>query len=120
MKGFGDFGMMGKGNMKGKGKGGKKAMFAMMHGATSMSDLPRERITQVPVTGEVLEWKGKYGWVKPHIPIEHEKVDPKKEGKLFVSKKDLVGVEKLEQGAQVTFQVYSDPSGLGVEEVSLF
>merc|ERR1711874_931673 len=66
---------------KGKGKGKGKSF-------PSGADLPRQRITQVPVTGEVLEWKGKFGWVKPHTPIEHA-LAAKRGGKLFLSNKDI-------------------------------
>merc|ERR1719401_291266 len=31
-------------------------------------DLPRERVTDIPVNGEVLEWKGKYGWLTTSEP----------------------------------------------------
>ncbi|CAE8651740.1 unnamed protein product [Polarella glacialis] len=81
-------GFAAKGMDKGKGKG------KMGKGHT----LPRQRVTDDPVTGEVVEWKGKYGWVMPSAPIEHEKAS-KHEGKIFVSKSDLVGVEELTVGS---------------------
>ncbi|CAE8616297.1 unnamed protein product, partial [Polarella glacialis] len=103
-KGFmGGFAAKGMDKGKGKGKMGK--------GHT----LPRQRVTDDPVTGEVVEWKGKYGWVMPSAPIEHEKAS-KHEGKIFVSKSDLVGVEELTVGSLCQFHVFTDASGLGAEE----
>eukprot|EP00441_Pelagodinium_beii_P031915 CAMPEP_0197626476 /NCGR_PEP_ID=MMETSP1338-20131121/5428_1 /TAXON_ID=43686 ORGANISM="Pelagodinium beii, Strain RCC1491" /NCGR_SAMPLE_ID=MMETSP1338 /ASSEMBLY_ACC=CAM_ASM_000754 /LENGTH=170 /DNA_ID=CAMNT_0043197017 /DNA_START=61 /DNA_END=573 /DNA_ORIENTATION=- len=98
-------GMMG--DMKGKGKGKSK---------TPGHKLPRERITEAPVIGEVIEWKGKYGWLQPSEPIQHEKAG-KREGKIFVGKDDIVGGSELEAGKLVQFHVFSDPAGLGAEEV---
>merc|ERR1719473_306040 len=99
--------MMGfKGDFKGKGKGkGKKPGYT----------LPRERITEAPVIGEVIEWKGKYGWVKPSEPIQHEKAS-KRDGKIFVSQTDLVGATELTPGKLCQFHVFADPAGLGGEE----
>jgi len=83
-------------------------------------DLPRERITkELPVTGEVLEWKGNMGWVKPHADIDHE-MAKKHSQRVFVSKKDLQGCTELAQGQQVQFHVYTDSSGIGGEEVTPF
>lgn len=65
-------------SMKGKGKGKRWP---------SGPHLARERISTEPVTGEVLEWKGsastavgvgmpgKYGWIKPTVPIDHPMAD---------------------------------------------
>lgn len=53
-------GFKGKGFGKGKGKGKR---------GPSGPDLPRTRITTEPVTGEVEAWKGKYGFIKPTVPV---------------------------------------------------
>uniref|UniRef100_A0A7S2QGQ7 Uncharacterized protein n=1 Tax=Zooxanthella nutricula TaxID=1333877 RepID=A0A7S2QGQ7_9DINO len=91
---------------KGKGKGKRP----------SGPGLPRTRITEEPVTGEVLEWKGKYGWIQPTVPVEHE-LAQRREGKIYVSMSDLVGgVEELTVGSLCQFHVFTDPSGLGAEE----
>ncbi|CAL1166750.1 unnamed protein product [Cladocopium goreaui] len=100
-------GMKGKGKGKGKGKNTSRGK-----GHT----LPRERVSETPMIGEVLEWKGKYGWIKPQEPIEHEKAS-RHGGKLFVSQADLVGVTELSSGRLVQFQLFEDSSGLGAEEV---
>ncbi|CAE7853400.1 BSU1 [Symbiodinium sp. KB8] len=52
--------------------------------------LPRTRVTENPVLGEVLEWKGKYGWIRPSEQVQHAQAD-RREGKIFVSQQDLVG-----------------------------
>ncbi|CAE8604524.1 unnamed protein product [Polarella glacialis] len=100
-------GFMGGFDAKGKGKGKGK----MGKGHT----LPRTRLTDSPMTGQVIEWKGKYGWVMPTVPIEHEKAT-KHDGKIFISMSDLVGVEELTEGSLCQFHVFEDASGLGAEE----
>mmetsp|Transcript_53903 Transcript_53903/g.136897 ORF Transcript_53903/g.136897 Transcript_53903/m.136897 type:complete len:187 (-) Transcript_53903:65-625(-) len=99
----------GKGKDKGKGKGkGKRG--------PSGPTLPRQRVTTEPVTGEVLEWKGKYGWIQPTVPVEHEAA-AKRNGNIYVSMSDLVGgLTALTPGSLCQFHVFSDPSGLGAEE----
>mmetsp|Transcript_3604 Transcript_3604/g.8376 ORF Transcript_3604/g.8376 Transcript_3604/m.8376 type:complete len:208 (-) Transcript_3604:146-769(-) len=98
-----------KGKDKGKGKGKRK-------GPTGPNQ-PRTRITEAPVTGEVLEWKGKYGWVQPTVPIEHPMAQ-KHGGRIYVSMSDLQGgLEQLTAGTICQFHVFSDASGLGCEEV---
>lgn len=79
-------------------------------------DLPRERITQMPITGEIVDWKGKFGWIKPHEQIVH-KVGSKNKGNVYVHSKDVADGKTLEKGATVQFQAYADSSGLGAEEV---
>merc|ERR1719512_498273 len=94
---------------KGKGKKGPRG--------PSGPNLPRERITKEQVTGEVVEWKGKYGFVKPTVPVEHPKAEARG-GKIYVSMSDLVGgASELTPGTLCQFHVYSDSSGLGAEEV---
>lgn len=106
---------MGKGMaMMGMGKGMGKGMFKGKTKRPSGDNLPRERITQVPVTGDILEWKEKFGWVKPHAPIEHAMAG-KNKGKIFLSHKDFTGSDPA-VGSTVQFQVYADASGLGAEE----
>jgi len=96
-----------KGMSKGKGKGKPRP---------SGPNLPRTRITEEPVTGEVDEWKGKYGWIKLTVPVEHE-LASKHEGRIYVSMTDLVGgAQELTPGSLCQFHVFSDVSGLGAEE----
>lgn len=94
--------------------GGWKGGWGMGGGGAS---LPRERVTETVVTGEVLEWKGSYGWIKPHAELEHPQAH-RRGGKIYAHKKDLSpGLEELAEGLTVSFHIYEDPSGLGAEEV---
>ncbi|CAK9042348.1 Hypothetical protein SCF082_LOCUS24378 [Durusdinium trenchii] len=102
------------------GKKGWGYMMEMMknflqNGGTAMF---REAVTTDFVTGSVIEWKGKFGWIKPDSPIDHEWAKYR-DGKIWVSKQDLSGLEELSEGQRVQFKVYVDPSGLGAEETSL-
>mmetsp|Transcript_62466 Transcript_62466/g.177410 ORF Transcript_62466/g.177410 Transcript_62466/m.177410 type:complete len:205 (+) Transcript_62466:68-682(+) len=78
-------------------------------------NLARKLIMEEPVIGKALEWKGKYGWVRPDIELSHPLLD-KHGGKIYVSCQDLMGVTELTAGATVQFYIYEDASGLGAEE----
>jgi len=96
----------GKGHGKGKGKGKRP----------SGPYLERDRLTASLVTGEVVEWKGKYGWIKPHVPVHHVKASAHK-GRLYVHKVDLEWwVKALTPGSFCRFHVYVDANSLGAEE----
>eukprot|EP00927_Polykrikos_kofoidii_P024049 TRINITY_DN2194_c0_g3_i1.p1 TRINITY_DN2194_c0_g3~~TRINITY_DN2194_c0_g3_i1.p1 ORF type:complete len:191 (-),score=31.04 TRINITY_DN2194_c0_g3_i1:98-670(-) len=112
---YGGFGM-GSPCFKGFGKGkGKKGKGKGKRGPCG-PHLARQRITQEPVTGEVMEWKGKYGWINPTVPVDHEKA-ARHQGKLFVSMTDLVGgAQELTPGSLCQFHVFEDDNGLGAEE----
>ncbi|CAL1153059.1 unnamed protein product [Cladocopium goreaui] len=104
-------GMMMMNNMKGKGKGKWQPRWP------SGPNLARARVSSEPVTGEVLEWKGKYGWIKPTVPVEHPMADRHK-GHIYVSINDLQGgLEALTVGSLCQFHLFEDASGLGAEEV---
>merc|ERR1719424_1433811 len=82
----------------------------------------RKKITEESTLGEILEWKGNFGYIKPAVEIEHE--DSKKGGrwkgdKIYVHKKDVAADCELAEGAVVRFHVYKDKSGLGACEVTL-
>mmetsp|Transcript_74012 Transcript_74012/g.199518 ORF Transcript_74012/g.199518 Transcript_74012/m.199518 type:complete len:214 (+) Transcript_74012:114-755(+) len=81
-------------------------------------DLARTRLSEELVTGTVLEWKGKFGWIQPAAPIEHA-LASKNGGKVYVALKDLVGATELTVGATIGFKVYADSSGLGAEDLEL-
>ena len=40
------------------------------------------------MTGEMVEWKGKYGWIKPHEPVDHPAAGAHR-GRLYVHLVDL-------------------------------
>merc|ERR1711933_679715 len=110
--------MGGKGWCKGKDfeKGWGKFKKGKRKGPTG-PELERTRITTEQVTGEVVEWKGKFGFIQPTIAVDHEKA-AKKEGKIYVSMSDLPeGTTELTVGSLCQFHIYEDVSGLGAEEV---
>lgn len=77
----------------------------------------RERVTDAPCVGTVVEWKGTYGWLESALPIDHPLASARG-GKIFVHHRDLPrGVESLLEGQPLSFHVYSDATGLGAEEV---
>merc|ERR1712203_822864 len=69
-------------------------------------------------SGEVVDWKGKFGYIMPSEPIEHEAAQ-KKGGKIWASMADIEsGATELAIGQEVSFHVYLDDSGiLGAEEI---
>merc|ERR1712151_1134860 len=106
---------------KGKGKDFGKAGGKGKSKRASGPNLERERLTAEKFSGEVVEWKGKFGYIMPSEPVEHPDAD-KHEGKLWVSMKDIeaTGLTELEAGTQVSFHIYTDASGaLGADEVEM-
>mmetsp|Transcript_39822 Transcript_39822/g.86923 ORF Transcript_39822/g.86923 Transcript_39822/m.86923 type:complete len:216 (-) Transcript_39822:55-702(-) len=71
----------------------------------------RERVTAQRVTGTLIEWKGKFGWIKPNEKVKHP-LASSHQGKIYVSERDLEGGEIALKGP-VSFFVYADASGLG-------
>jgi len=118
----------GKGNGNGKGKGkGKGKGRGTRHSDGDINpaprrndgpDLPRERLSDNQITGEVLEWKGRFGWVRPTDPIEHPMAS-KHNSRVYVNEKDLVDTKSLDAGNKVQFFAYSDESGIGAEECAV-
>merc|ERR1712176_1436281 len=86
------------------GKGGKKG-----------GNLPRKRIYEWKINGQVSEWKGKFGFIQPSEPVDHP-LAAKTEGNIYVRAKDIVDASELQPGSLVEFYLYSDASGLGAEE----
>lgn len=105
----------GKAAGKGKGKGKSKGKGKVQGKRPSGPDLPRTRLSQEPVTGEVLEWKGKYGWIRSSQPIDHPKAQLR-QGKLYIHVQDLLNAPEIAAGEKCRFHLYEDASGLGVEE----
>merc|ERR1712137_528127 len=106
------------GGAKGAGKGGKDGSKGGKSKHPRGSQLPRERLTAEKFSGEVIEWKGKYGYIMPAEPIEHPDAKKRPDGKVWVSISDCPNGAELAVGTPVAFHVYSDTSGtLGAEEV---
>lgn len=96
------------------GKGAGKSLRPMPATAAG-PHLPRQRVSQAPVFGEAIEWKGKFGWIRPSEPVDHP-MRAKHGGKIYISQIDLIGTRELAVGQLCYFHVYSDSSGLGAEE----
>merc|ERR1712060_369178 len=75
-------------------------------------DLPRERISTEAITGEVVEWKGKHGWIQPDEAIDHPMAS-NHHSHIYCHQKDVLEEVPLEAGHQVYFHVYADSTGLG-------
>lgn len=88
-------------------------------GVKPSANLPRERVTLVATTGEVIDWRGNYGWLVAHDGLDHPMAN-RRQGKIYLSAKDIVGGEQLQVGQLVQFHVFADPSGLGAEECQPF
>lgn len=101
-----------------KASAAPKAAATPSVGKKASPNLPRQRITDVPTTGEVLRWNKGYGWIRAHEPIHHPQAKP--DGSIFVGQGDLQGITKLEPGMLVQFHLFTDSSGLGAEECSAF
>lgn len=103
---------------KGGGKKGKDKMTANGQGPARGQGhkLPRTRVSAEKFTGVVAAWMGKYGWLTPDEPIEHEKAQ-KHQGGIFASMDDIEGGSSLDAGAPVEFHIWEDDDGLGAEEV---
>merc|ERR1719476_185579 len=101
---------------KGKGKDGKDQGKGKKN-KTPGHLLERTRISAEKFTGDVVKWQGKYGFIKPAEPIEHEKAT-KHDGALYVTMNDIEGdTKELTVGSLCEFHIYEDKSGLGAEEV---
>jgi len=80
-------------------------------------DLPRTRVSETLLTGEVVSMGKVFGWIKPTDTVEHE-LATKHGGKIYLHKNDISAGSELTKGSTVTFHVYADSSGLGAEECS--
>jgi len=103
----------------GKGGGktyGGKALDGRPKGPSG-PHLPRRRVVDSTVYGEVAEWKLKYGWIMPSETVDHP-MARKHGGKIYVAEKDLKNATSLTEGQTCAFYIYTDASGsLGAEEV---
>merc|ERR1712046_450393 len=78
--------------------------------------LQRSRLRENVVYGEVVEWKGNFGWINPAEEIQDE--SGRKYEKLFVLSTDVQEGLQLTEGVFVKCNVYKDSQGAGAENVS--
>lgn len=82
-----------------------------------MAQKPRTPISGPRVIGNIVEWKGEFGWIEPAKPIAHPQAS-KRGGKIYLGVNDVV--EEIEGvGATVSFTLYSDASGLGAADCKM-
>eukprot|EP00928_Gymnodinium_smaydae_P047587 TRINITY_DN31772_c0_g1_i1.p1 TRINITY_DN31772_c0_g1~~TRINITY_DN31772_c0_g1_i1.p1 ORF type:complete len:348 (-),score=86.86 TRINITY_DN31772_c0_g1_i1:89-1132(-) len=106
---------------EGRGKRGFKGVpkeMEWMLRRDARQTVETEEGSPLALTGEVLEWKGSYGWIKPKEQVDHPAA-AFRGGKIYVKAKDIVGADSLAAGASVRFNLYFDIQGLGAEEVTV-
>eukprot|EP00929_Paragymnodinium_shiwhaense_P088375 TRINITY_DN4868_c0_g1_i2.p1 TRINITY_DN4868_c0_g1~~TRINITY_DN4868_c0_g1_i2.p1 ORF type:complete len:562 (+),score=199.13 TRINITY_DN4868_c0_g1_i2:93-1688(+) len=83
-------------------------------------DLPRTVVEPEgePMQGQVIEWKGKYGWILPLKQLTHSKAK-KHGGRIYISEVDKQESDKLMPGGWVEFILYEDEDGLGAQECKM-
>mmetsp|Transcript_21834 Transcript_21834/g.70714 ORF Transcript_21834/g.70714 Transcript_21834/m.70714 type:complete len:346 (+) Transcript_21834:153-1190(+) len=97
-----------KGNGKAKAKGKARAP------REPVGDLPRERISEAPMTGTLDNWRGKFGWIDMSEKVAHPAAK-KNKGKVYLSQKDWEQPTPPTKGTAVMFYLYADDAGLGAE-----
>mmetsp|Transcript_10396 Transcript_10396/g.18675 ORF Transcript_10396/g.18675 Transcript_10396/m.18675 type:complete len:321 (-) Transcript_10396:11-973(-) len=78
----------------------------------------RETLTLAKITGTVSDWRRTFGWIIPDEEVPHPAAGMHS-GRIYIHREDLVGVDALEPGMEVSFHVYLDESGLGAAECAL-
>lgn len=91
---------MQKGGGKGKGKG---------------KETERKLIHDKFLKGSVVQWRGKFGWIKPNDTIDHPMAS-NHQGDLYFGQQD-VEQEISGEGAKVRFFLYEDHRGLSAGNV---
>jgi cold shock CspA family protein len=106
---------------KGAGKGAKPVSAAAAYGEKKEQAPPgpRERIGDVQQIGEIVEWKGSFGWAQLAEEVDHPDAS-KRRGRVYVAAKDCVGKKMFAPGDIVQFYLYPDGTGLGAEQCSSF
>mmetsp|Transcript_56781 Transcript_56781/g.158102 ORF Transcript_56781/g.158102 Transcript_56781/m.158102 type:complete len:160 (-) Transcript_56781:83-562(-) len=88
-------------------------------GVPTGPNLARTRVSDEPHVGTVIEWLGKYGWIKAAEPINHP-LAGRHAGKVYIARQDVIsgGVlgAGLTPGQLCHFHVYADANGIGAEQ----
>lgn len=98
-----------------------KSTFAPAAAAGASSGVKRrarERIDGLRRQGSVLEWRGKYGWIRCDETVDHPEAGAHG-GKIYVNVADLGSGVELVAEARASFFLYADGQGLGAEDVWL-
>eukprot|EP00403_Amphidinium_massartii_P015313 CAMPEP_0178428770 /NCGR_PEP_ID=MMETSP0689_2-20121128/30454_1 /TAXON_ID=160604 /ORGANISM="Amphidinium massartii, Strain CS-259" /LENGTH=126 /DNA_ID=CAMNT_0020050563 /DNA_START=35 /DNA_END=412 /DNA_ORIENTATION=- len=64
-------------------------------GVASGPNLARTRFTDEVHLGTVLEWNGKFGWIRSHVQISHP-LAGKHGGKIYVARQDIVSANGVQ------------------------
>lgn len=64
------------------------------------------------ISGRILDWKGKFGWIQPDGPVAHPSAGMRG-GRLYLTINDCDGGIPPNIGDHVSFFVYIDTTGLG-------
>jgi len=81
-----------------------------------MSARAKVKVSNVRVQGNIVEWKGHFGWVQPSMAINHPD-SGRHGGRVYLAKSDWQGsVSMLRKGMKVDFVAYADASGIGAQE----
>jgi len=75
----------------------------------------RRRITEKRMSGLVVQWTDKFGWIQPDQQIDHP-LAKKHCGKIYVTTADVILCKIMEPGTRCSFHIYSDYDYLGAEE----
>merc|ERR1719373_1480837 len=80
--------------------------------------LVREEVADSASTGVVIQWKGRFGWIKATSDISGFPDSERRGGRIYLHSKDINGADELPEGAEVSFQLYKDKEGLGAKDVT--
>jgi len=76
----------------------------------------RVSLSSFPITGRCLSWNEKgFGWLQPTQQLTNLPGSRLNGGRVFVHRRDLIGMEQLEKDQEVRFLLYADQKGLGAQ-----
>lgn len=70
------------------------------------------------LTGEIVEWKSRFGWIVPDTAIDHPEAY-KHQWRVYANARDVSSGTDLYIGARVSFLPYADGNGIGAEDVNV-
>jgi hypothetical protein len=86
--------------------------------ASSATPDDRRRVHNNRLKGEVVIWCGKFGMIKPSVPIPHPTAK-KHQGLVRVQSEDAFAGAVLAKGVTVEFHLYENKAGLGADMVKV-